>query len=115
MRTVIALSYRKGNVTTGLAVSDSRAQVPGIDLPLEIGMNLERQGEGVFIGTLKWQLQNAEGQTEAESDGAARRHHTPAPRLRSSVGKLPAGRYTLATELVSERDDLRRKYGAAAD
>lgn len=104
VRTVIALSYRKGNVTTGLAVSDLRAQV--VDDSLEIGLSLERLGDGAFIGTLKWQLQNAEGKTQAESDVPLAVYYTLAPRLRFPVGSLPAGRYTLATELVSERDDL---------
>jgi P pilus assembly chaperone PapD len=104
VRTVIALSYRKGNLTTGLSVSDLHAQV--LDDSLEIGMNLERQGEGAFIGTFKWRLQDAEGQTRAESDMPLAVYYTLKPRLRFPIDRLPAGPYRLVTELVTERDDL---------
>ncbi len=104
VRTVIALSYRKGNLTTGLSVSDLHAQV--LHDSLEIGMNLKRQGEGAFIGTFKWRLQDAEGQTRAESDMPLAVYYTLKPRLRFPIDRLPAGPYRLVTELVTERDDL---------
>ncbi len=104
VRTVIALSYRKGTVTTGLEASDLRAQV--VDDSLEVGVRLVRRGNGAFIGSLRWQLRDAQGRVQAESSTPLAVYYTLEPRLRFPLGHLQAGQYTVTAELLSERDDL---------
>ncbi len=104
VRTVVALSYRKGGVGTGVDMSGLEARVVGDSL--EIGAHLERRGEAAFIGSLRWTLHDGNGRQHSQAEMPLAVYHSLTPRFRFHVGALEPGSYTLETALVSERPDL---------
>ncbi|HEX9165394.1 MAG TPA: hypothetical protein VF862_05760 [Gemmatimonadales bacterium] len=104
IRTVIALLYRRGAVTTGIAVSDLRAGVEGDSLIVRT--RLSRQGNGAYIGNLRGALLNAGGREVARFEAPLGVYYQLDPRFSLPVGGLPPGEYRLRIEAVTDRNDL---------
>ena len=104
VRTIIGIAYRKGPVTTRVALSQLRAQLVGDTLIT--WSRLERQGNAAFVGTVRGTVVDSTGATRASFASPLGVYFTMEPRIASIVGKLPRGRYWLRYEVVAEREDL---------
>jgi hypothetical protein len=104
VRTIIGVSYRKGRLHTGVALSNLRARVAADSL--EVWARLERQGTAAFIGTVRGELVDSAGTSHARFATPLGVYYALEPRFAIHVGPLPAGRYRLRLELDTRRDDL---------
>lgn len=115
VRTVIGVNYRKGTVTTGVSLSNLRAQVVGDSLITR--STLERHGNAAFIGTIRQTLVDSTGAVHKQLVGDSLVpfyqfpigvYYTLEPRVASAIAapRLPRGRYWLRYEVVSDREDL---------
>jgi len=104
VRTIIGVQYRKGAVTTGVALSNVRAQLLGDTLVT--WSRLVRQGNAAFVGTVRGTVVDASGATRASFASPLGVYFSMEPRIASIIGKLPRGRYWLRYEVVAEREDL---------
>jgi hypothetical protein len=115
VRTIIGVNYRKGPVSTGVTLSNLRAQVIGDSLITRA--RIERRGNAAFIGMIRLTLVDSSGAVRAQmsGDSAVTMYQSPVgvyftiePRIASAIAKpgLPRGRYTLRYEIVTDRDDL---------
>ena len=106
VRTIIGVNYRKGPVTTGVTLSNVRAQLVG-DTLVTRG-RLERRGNAAFIGMIRETLVDSSGAVRASYSSPIGVYFTMEPRLATVVAppRLPRGRYWLRYEVVAEREDL---------
>jgi hypothetical protein len=115
VHTIIGVNYRKGPVTTGVALSDLTARIVGDSLITRA--KLERRGNAAFIGTIRETLVDSTGAVHAQrlGDSLVTTYQSPIgvyvmmqPRLASAIAQpgLKPGRYWLRYEVVAEREDL---------
>jgi len=104
VRTIIGIAYRKGPVTTRVALSNVRAQLRGDTLIT--WSRLVRQGNAAFVGTVRGTVVDSTGATRASFATPLGVYFTMEPRIASIIGRLPKGRYWLRYEVVAEREDL---------
>ena len=105
VRTIIGVNYRKGAVSTGVTLSNVRAQILGDSLVT--WSKLERRGNAAFIGTVRETLVDSTGAVRATYNSPLGVYFTMQPRLATALAApLPRGRYWLRYELVTEREDL---------
>jgi hypothetical protein len=115
VRTIIGVNFRKGSVSTAIALSDLRAKIVGDSLITRA--KLERRGNAAFIGTIRETLVDPRGSpvSLAAGDSLVRTYQSPIgvyftmePRLAAAIlpPKLPPGRYWLRYEVATERNDL---------
>jgi len=104
VRTIIGVQYRKGAVTTGVALSNVRARLLGDTLVT--WSRLVRQGNAAFVGTVRGTVVDSTGATRASFASPLGVYVSMEPRIASIIGKLPRGRYWLRYEVVAEREDL---------
>ena len=115
VRTIIGVNYRKGAVTTGVSLSNVRAQVVGDSLVTRA--KLERRGNAAFVGMIRETLVDSSGAVHSlqVGDSVVRSYrspvgvyHTMEPRLATAIARpaLARGRYWLRYEVVAEREDL---------
>jgi hypothetical protein len=104
VRTIIGVQYRKGAVTTGVALSNVRAQLLGDTLVT--WSRLVRQGNAAFVGSVRGTVVDSTGATRASFASPLGVYFSIQPRIASIIGKLPRGRYWLRYEVVAEREDL---------
>ncbi|HTI03791.1 MAG TPA: hypothetical protein VL549_00630 [Gemmatimonadales bacterium] len=105
VRTIIGVNYRKGAVSTGVTLSNVRAQVLGDSLVT--WSKLERRGNAAFIGTVRETLVDSTGAVRTTYNSPLGVYFTMQPRLATALAApLPRGRYWLRYELVTEREDL---------
>jgi len=103
VRTIIPLLYRKGKLTTGIAVSDLRVQRAGDSLIVRARML--REGSAAFLGTARGTLVDERGTilSSFERPIAIYYDADPAFELKAPAG---AGRYQVRLDVVSERTDI---------
>ena len=115
VRTIIGVNYRKGPVTTGVSLSNVRAQVVGDSLITRA--KLDRRGNAAFVGMIRETLVDSTGRVHElqVGDSLVRSYASPVgvyytmePRLATAIGRpaLARGRYWLRYEVVAEREDL---------
>lgn len=104
IRTVIALLYRKGGVTTGLSMTAPQAVVDHDSLVVRT--RLVRQGNGAWIGNVRGTLINAAGTEVRRFETALGTYFELEPRFTLPVAGLPPGAYTLRLEAATDRNDL---------
>ena len=105
VRTIIGIAYRKGPVTTGVTLSNLRAQLAD-DTTLVTWSRLVRRGNAAFVGTVRGTVVDSTGATRASFATPLGIYFTMEPRIASTIGKLPRGRYWLRYEVIAEREDL---------
>src|SRR5258706_6352067 len=86
VRTIIGLSYRKGPVTTRVALSNVRAQLLGDTLVTR--SRLVRSGNAAFVGTVRGTVVDSTGATRASFATPLGVYFTMEPRIASAIGKL---------------------------
>lgn len=104
VHTVIGVAYRKGAVSTGVALSDVRAQLIGDTLVT--WSRLARRGNAAFVGVVRGTLVDSTRAVRATFTSPLGVYVTLEPRIAAVVGKLPRGRYWLRYEVLAEREDL---------
>ena len=104
VRTIIPLQYRKGPVTTGIAVATPR--VTHVGDSLRIRARLVRDGNAAFVGTARGVLYNEHDQAVATFAVPLAVYTELDPRFALGVARLPAGRYRFKLSLAPERADL---------
>ncbi len=115
VRTIIGVNYRKGAVSTGVSLSNLRAQLAGDSVITRA--KLERRGNAAFIGMIRETIVDSTGAVRAQrvGDSLVTSYQSPIgvyftmePRLASAIPApgLPRGRYWLRYEVVAEREDL---------
>ncbi|TDJ54850.1 MAG: hypothetical protein E2O47_05290 [Gemmatimonadetes bacterium] len=104
VRTIIALTYRNGRVHTGISSNNLRANQEADTLAIRV--DLARQGNAAFIGTLRWSLVDDTGATLVQSELPIAVYHQMSPRRVLPLDDVAPGRYRLIVELTSERSDI---------
>lgn len=99
MRTIVvgSINYRKGRLTTGVAVQSAHAeQTPeGARLTLD----LERQGQAAYLGTIRVQALDAAARVVAEEDDVVSVYRTMRRRFTfPGASGVASFRYTLTTD-----------------
>ena len=106
VRTIIGVNYRKGPVTTGLALSQLRAHIVADSLITRA--RLERRGNAAFIGTIRQTLLDSAGRVVQSYQSPIGVYVAMEPRLANLLPppRLARGHYWLRYEVVTEREDL---------
>ncbi|MFN2572442.1 MAG: hypothetical protein ABR537_12675 [Gemmatimonadales bacterium] len=106
VRTIIGVNYRKGPVSTGVGLSNVRAQLAGDTLV--IWSRLERRGNAAFVGTIRETLVDSSGAVRETYNSPVGVYFTMEPRLATLLAppRLARGHYWLRYEVVAEREDL---------
>ena len=104
VRTILPVFYRKGQLQTGVTISNVRTQVVGDSL--EIRARLVRHGNGAFLGTLRGSLVDSTGKAISTFSSPVAVYFDIDPRFTAPLGRPAPGRYTLRLELATEREDL---------
>jgi P pilus assembly chaperone PapD len=105
IRTRIPLTYRKGVLQSGIALSGLTAQRTTSD-SLAIRARLVRQGTAAYVGTARGTLVNESGKTVGTFMEPVAVYYDAQPVFTIPVAGLPAGKYTVRIEVASERPDI---------
>lgn len=104
VRTIIPLIYRKGQLSTGVALSNLRAEIVGDSLAIRV--RLERQGSSAYVGMAKGTLLSAAGLPVAAVQFPVAVYYDAEPVFMMPLAGQPAGTYRLRLELATDRTDI---------
>jgi len=104
VRTVIAVVYRKGVLTTGVTLAPITASHEGDSVAVRVP--LTRTGTAAYLGTARAQVIDARGQVAGQTERSIAVYHVLDPRLDVPVDSLPPGRYKVRVEVTTTRADL---------
>lgn len=104
VRTIIPLIYRKGAVTTGLAISELRAAMEQDSVVIRA--KLTRSGTGSYLGTVRGTLVSPSGGNAGSFDMPIGVYYALDPRFTISKAGLAPGRYLLRFSVTAERSDI---------
>jgi len=103
-RTVVPVTYRKGQVSTGFVITGFDHVIEGDSIVARVG--LRRTGNGAFLGTVHLSLVDGSGNVGAEVDRLVAVYHELTRRVTIPVSGLPEGPYTLHLRVDTHRSDL---------
>ena len=104
VRSILPLIYRKGQLQTGLALTDLRAGREGDSLRVRVRM--ERQGGGAYVGTAKGTLLDEKGNQVSKFEQPIAIYYTAEPFFMMPLPAGASGRRRLRLELSTERTDI---------
>lgn len=104
VRTIIPLIYRKGQLTTGVAMTSFRTRIAGDSLAVRV--RLERQGTSAYIGNARGTLLTQSGVTVASFQMPVAIYYDAEPEFMIPLSGLAAGSYRLRLELATDRTDI---------
>ncbi|MEJ2539878.1 MAG: hypothetical protein P8188_07915 [Gemmatimonadota bacterium] len=104
VRTIIALTYRKGAVSTGLEVRGFDPHIQGDSLVVR--PELLRRENGAFIGLMELSLLDADSIPVRQWNEQVAVYRTYHRRFAYDVHGLPRGEYRLVARLGTEREDV---------
>ena len=104
VRTILPLIYRKGQLQTGVALTDLHAGREGDSLQVQVRM--ERQGGAAYVGTAKGTLLDEKGKQVSKFEQPIAIYYTAEPSFTMSLAGRTSGRYRLRLELSTERTDI---------
>lgn len=104
VRTIISVTYRKGDVRTSVSVEDFRPEIRGDTLFMR--PSFVRGDEGAYIGQMRVRLLAADGSEAAAWSEQVAVYREYSRRYAYDVSGLPAGRYRVVLGLTTERDDI---------
>ena len=104
VRTIIALTYRNGRAHTGVSTRNLQANQEADTLAIR--MDLTREGNAAFIGTLRWSLVDSTGATVVTDQLPIAVYHQMSPRRVLPLTDVEPGSYRLIVELTNERSDV---------
>jgi hypothetical protein len=105
IRTRIPLTYRKGVLHSGIAVSNLTARRTPSD-SLAIRARLARQGTAAYVGTARGALLDASGKTVGTFLEPVAVYYDAEPVFTIPVAGLPSGTYKARVEISSDRPDI---------
>jgi hypothetical protein len=101
VRTILPVYYRKGVMSTGVAIAEPRVSHEGDSLVIRLP--LTRTGVAAYIGNVRATLVDAAGRVAQEVLCAVAVFRDANPRIAMSIRGIPAGNYRLRIEAVTER------------
>lgn len=104
VRTILPLIYRKGQLQTGVALTDLHAGRDGDSLRVQV--RIERQGGAAYVGTAKGTLLDEKGNQVSKFEQPIAIYYTAEPAFMISLAGRTSGRYRLRLELSTERTDI---------
>jgi hypothetical protein len=104
VRTILALTYRKGEVRTGIRLTDFRPSIEHDSLVAWVG--LQREGNAAFLGTTRVQLRDPSGDVRAEWSTPTAVYFRVLRRYAFPLESVSPGSYTVALDVSTQRDDL---------
>jgi hypothetical protein len=104
VRTVIAIVYRKGAVTTGVHAGAPTAAYRNDTVTVRLP--LERTGTSAYLGTFRASVADASGRVVGSDSLPLAVYYSIDPRLSIPVGTLAPGRYTVHVDVTASRPDL---------
>ena len=104
VRTVIAVAYRKGALTTGLTLAPISASYAPDTVSVRLPMT--RTGTAAYLGTARAQVVDARGAVKGESERAVAVYYGLDPRLEVPVESLAPGTYKVRVSVSTDRSDL---------
>jgi hypothetical protein len=102
--TIISVTYRNGQVRTGIRLDDYRAADEGDSLIAWVG--LTRQGNAAYLGTTWIRLRDASGRVVREWDTPTAVYYSLHRRFAFPLDSVPPGAYTAQLEMTTVRGDL---------
>lgn len=107
VRTVIAVVYRKGALTTGVTLAPPSATYANDTVAVRIPMT--RTGTAAYVGTARVRIVDAKGDLRGQDERALGVYYALDPRLDVPVGPLAPGTYKAVVTLSADRPDLPAK------
>jgi hypothetical protein len=104
IRTIISVTYRKGEIQTGINVTELDTRVVNDSLIAWLG--LERSGNGAFLGQVTFDLRNARDSSVASWPTPIAVYYPLRRRFSFPLDGIAPGAYTLRFTLNTDRDDL---------
>jgi len=104
VRTVIAVVYRKGALTTGVSLGTLRPSYGHDTVSVRVPMT--RTGTASYLGTVRAALVNAKGETVGEDERPVAVYYSMDPRLDMRTDALAPGRYTIRVSVSTDRTDV---------
>ena len=104
VRSILPLIYRKGQLQTGLVLTDLRAGREGDSLRVRVRM--ERQGGAAYVGTARGALLDEKGNQVSKFEQPIAIYYTAEPFFMMPLARGTSGRYRLRLELSTERTDI---------
>jgi hypothetical protein len=108
VRTIIAVLYRKGSVSTAVALSDFAPTIVADSLVLH--PRLVRVGDAAYVGRMEIAVSDSAGSEVGRWEEQVAVYHELARRLVYPIADLPPGTYRVRLTLTTERDDIPRPY-----
>jgi len=102
--TIISVTYRNGQVQTGVELNHFNAAREGDSLVARIG--LTRQGNAAYLGTGWVRLRDAEDRVVKAWDTPMAVYYHVDRRMAFPLDSVPPGRYTVQFELTTARGDI---------
>ncbi len=112
VRTLIAATYRKGAVTTGLEAGPLSAHLE--EGSVVIRPHLARTGNGAWIGSLHVRIVDDAGTERFRASEQVAVYRELHRRLAYPVGDLPPGRYELEATFATDRTDVPGRFRLSA-
>ena len=104
VRTIIAASYRNGDVSTGVRLSDLGAEFGADSLTLR--PKLVRTSDGAYIGRLRTWIVDTTGEVMREWEEQVAVYQELHRRLSYDVSDIPSGSYWVHVEVATVRPDV---------
>lgn len=105
MRIITAVTYRKGDVSTGIALRELDAAVEGDSIVAWV--NATREGNGAYLGTVKFEVLDQDRSPVREWIIPIAVYYPMNRRFSLPLDSLAAGSYVLRLTIATERPDLR--------
>ena len=102
--TIISVTYRNGQLQTGVGLNSYTAGVEGDSLVLHFG--LERQGNAAYLGTGWVRVKDISGRVIHQWDTPMAVYYRINRRMAFPLDSVPPGQYTVDFDLTTERDDI---------
>lgn len=104
IRLITSVTYRKGDVRTGLSLTDWNATVEGDSVV--VWVRAKREGNGAYLGTAGFEILSLDGNLINEWSTPVAVYYPMNRRFAFPLESLVSGRYLLKLALVAERSDL---------
>lgn len=104
VRTVLAVVYRKGALTTGLTLDHISASYA--DDTVRVRVPLTRTGTGAYLGTVRASVIDSRGEAKGDDQLPVAVYYALDPRIPVAVGTLAPGTYKVRVSVSTERTDL---------
>lgn len=101
---VTAVFYKRGNVSTGLAVKE--LDVRQNEQALELRPHLQRTGNAPFLGSMSARLKDARGNVVAETQSTTTAYFDVIRRMDMKLDGVAPGTYTLELTFETRRNDM---------